>query len=287
VAYINGRLTMEWASPDACPRSRSPSGTGSGGGGSDGSGSGRTSRGIGFWGFIKFLFYGALIGLVAYFALGEADPTVKGRNAEIAPQGCSITTSNTLPKGGTLYPTEISGESSQPSSPIYSDTSMRMCVHPAEGAVEVAAEVDIAVWDDQGVNGDMHHITPSVQDRQLMDIALHGSLESVLIVHLSFPHLRPVGSLLRNFPIARESRGGGNIPVLQWHVSSLLHFHPLCADPEVEAAAKVEPAVWDGQQGMHHTTPSAQDHSYRYRPPLISGKLTPSPPTASRFATNP
>ncbi|GFZ50969.1 hypothetical protein JCM24511_08727 [Saitozyma sp. JCM 24511] len=59
VSYVPGRLSLEWATPDACPRSGGIIGGGGGGGG-----------GFGFFGFIKFLFWVGLVGLVLYFAIG-------------------------------------------------------------------------------------------------------------------------------------------------------------------------------------------------------------------------
>jgi hypothetical protein len=61
VSYVPGRLSLEWATPDACPRSGGIIGGGGGGGGG----------GFGFFGFIKFLFWVGLVGLVLYFAIGE------------------------------------------------------------------------------------------------------------------------------------------------------------------------------------------------------------------------
>jgi len=63
VSYQSSRLTLDWASPDACPRS-----TGGGGGQSDGGSESRT--GWGFWGLLRFFFWLFVVGLVAYFALG-------------------------------------------------------------------------------------------------------------------------------------------------------------------------------------------------------------------------
>lgn len=76
---------MEWASPDACPRSGDGAGGGSGSAGGDAETG--SSGGWGFWGFIKFLFWCGLIGLVLYFAIGklaEAAPIQsQGRQAEL------------------------------------------------------------------------------------------------------------------------------------------------------------------------------------------------------------
>ncbi|WVQ94861.1 hypothetical protein IAU59_001944 [Kwoniella sp. CBS 9459] len=68
VSYTSGLLSLEWATPNACPRSSddlppsSPPPPGSppreGGGG------------LGFFGFLKFLFWLIIIGLIAYFAIG-------------------------------------------------------------------------------------------------------------------------------------------------------------------------------------------------------------------------
>lgn len=69
ISHAPGTLSMEWASPDACPRS----GDGANGGSSDGGGStGGGGGGLGFWGFIKFIFWCGLIGLLLYFAIGQS-----------------------------------------------------------------------------------------------------------------------------------------------------------------------------------------------------------------------
>ncbi|WVW86329.1 hypothetical protein I302_108371 [Kwoniella bestiolae CBS 10118] len=61
VSYTSGLVSLEWATPDACPRSAdSPSAPSEGSSGS----------GMGFWGFIKFVFWLSIIGLIAYFAIG-------------------------------------------------------------------------------------------------------------------------------------------------------------------------------------------------------------------------
>ncbi|WWC95211.1 hypothetical protein V866_002069 [Kwoniella sp. B9012] len=61
VSYTSGLVSLEWATPDACPRSAdSPSAPSDGPSGS----------GIGFWGFIKFVFWLSITGLIAYFAIG-------------------------------------------------------------------------------------------------------------------------------------------------------------------------------------------------------------------------
>ncbi|WWC72168.1 uncharacterized protein I206_106128 [Kwoniella pini CBS 10737] len=62
VSYTAGLVSLEWATPDACPRSADsptiPSGGSSG------------SNGMGFWGFVKFIFWLIIIGLILYFAIG-------------------------------------------------------------------------------------------------------------------------------------------------------------------------------------------------------------------------
>lgn len=76
VSYTAGCLSLEWASPDACPRDgdyEKPPGTG--GGGEDGDeegGGGSSSGGWGFWGLMKFLFWMAIVGLMGYFAIGKS-----------------------------------------------------------------------------------------------------------------------------------------------------------------------------------------------------------------------
>ena len=57
IAYSAGRLSLEWATPDACPQSD----YGLGGGG---------EAGVGLWSLIKFIFWFIVIGLIIYFAIG-------------------------------------------------------------------------------------------------------------------------------------------------------------------------------------------------------------------------
>lgn len=60
VSYTAGALSLEWATPDACPRSgdsSSPSSSDGGGGG--------------FVSFVKTLFWLIIIGLILYFAIGK------------------------------------------------------------------------------------------------------------------------------------------------------------------------------------------------------------------------
>ncbi|OCF43670.1 hypothetical protein I317_02420 [Kwoniella heveanensis CBS 569] len=69
VSYTSGLLSLEWATPNACPRSSDDLPPGSPppeNGGTSGSGGG----GLGFFGFLKFLFWLIVIGLIAYFAIG-------------------------------------------------------------------------------------------------------------------------------------------------------------------------------------------------------------------------
>jgi hypothetical protein len=66
--YTPGTLSMEWATPDACPRDNK-------GGSSDDSGSDSSEGGgggWGFWGFIKFLFWCMILGLILYFGIGTS-----------------------------------------------------------------------------------------------------------------------------------------------------------------------------------------------------------------------
>jgi len=65
--YAPGTLSMEWAHPAACPRS-SDGGSSDGDSSSDGEGGG--GGGWGFWGFIKFLFWCIVFGLILYFGIG-------------------------------------------------------------------------------------------------------------------------------------------------------------------------------------------------------------------------
>lgn len=60
VSYTAGALALEWATPNACPRSgdsSSPSSSDGGGGG--------------FFSFVKTLFWLIIIGLILYFAIGK------------------------------------------------------------------------------------------------------------------------------------------------------------------------------------------------------------------------
>jgi hypothetical protein len=68
-SYTAGVLALEWATPHACPRD---GGDSSGGGSDEGdSGSGETSSGgMGFFGFMKLLFWVGFFGLLVYFAVG-------------------------------------------------------------------------------------------------------------------------------------------------------------------------------------------------------------------------
>ncbi|WWC91871.1 uncharacterized protein L201_006818 [Kwoniella dendrophila CBS 6074] len=62
VSYTSGLVSLEWSTPDACPRSAdSPTAPSNG---SSGKG------GLSFWGFIKFIFWFSIIGLIAYFGIG-------------------------------------------------------------------------------------------------------------------------------------------------------------------------------------------------------------------------
>ncbi|WWD19782.1 hypothetical protein CI109_104246 [Kwoniella shandongensis] len=69
VSFTAGLLSLEWATPDACPRNGdgdtpiSDGGSGSGESGTGGSGGG-------FFAFLRFVFWLAVIALVLYFAIG-------------------------------------------------------------------------------------------------------------------------------------------------------------------------------------------------------------------------
>lgn len=57
-AYTAGLLSIEWRTPSACPQSeeRKP----------------EPSGGMGFFGFIKVVFWLSLLGLILYFAIGKS-----------------------------------------------------------------------------------------------------------------------------------------------------------------------------------------------------------------------
>lgn len=65
--YTPGTLSMEWAHPSACPRDGKGGSSDDNGGSSEGGGS---SAGWGFWGFIKFMFWCIVLGLILYFGIG-------------------------------------------------------------------------------------------------------------------------------------------------------------------------------------------------------------------------
>jgi len=67
LSYSNGLLALEWATPDGCPRS----GDYIPGQGEDG---GNDTGSWGFFGFIKFLFWAVVFGLIMYFAIGKFIP---------------------------------------------------------------------------------------------------------------------------------------------------------------------------------------------------------------------
>lgn len=70
-SYTDGRLSLEWSTPDACPGgSGSPpasDGSDDGDGGSNGGGGG-----MGFFGFLRLLFWMGFTGLILYFAIGQS-----------------------------------------------------------------------------------------------------------------------------------------------------------------------------------------------------------------------
>ena len=59
ISYGSNVLTLEWATPDACPRSGDNPVIG-----------GDTGHGISFWGFVKFIFWMGLLALILYFGIG-------------------------------------------------------------------------------------------------------------------------------------------------------------------------------------------------------------------------
>ncbi|WVR09557.1 hypothetical protein IAU60_006626 [Kwoniella sp. DSM 27419] len=61
-SYTSGLVSLEWTTKEACPRDQSPS--------PPGSPAPDSSSGLGFWGFIKFVFWLCVVGLIAYFAIG-------------------------------------------------------------------------------------------------------------------------------------------------------------------------------------------------------------------------
>lgn len=66
--YTPGTLSMEWAHPAACPRDSK--GSTEDGGSSSGDEDSGAGGGWGFWGFIKFLFWCIVLGLILYFGIG-------------------------------------------------------------------------------------------------------------------------------------------------------------------------------------------------------------------------
>ncbi|ORY31678.1 autophagy-related protein 27 [Naematelia encephala] len=66
VSYQPGLLSLEWSTPDACPRNSEGDSDGGGGNGTEGNG----KSGVGFFGFLKALFWLLVIGLILYFAVG-------------------------------------------------------------------------------------------------------------------------------------------------------------------------------------------------------------------------
>jgi len=75
--YTPGTLSMEWAHSAACPRD------GKGSSDDGGSSSGDENRGggggWGFWGFIKFIFWCSVLGLILYFGIGTSTILVAKR----------------------------------------------------------------------------------------------------------------------------------------------------------------------------------------------------------------
>ncbi|KAK8853356.1 hypothetical protein IAR55_004060 [Kwoniella newhampshirensis] len=67
VSYTAGLLSLEWASPNACPRSDEPLPPDEDG---DSGSSGGNGSGGGFFSFLRWLFWLLFIGLILYFAIG-------------------------------------------------------------------------------------------------------------------------------------------------------------------------------------------------------------------------
>jgi hypothetical protein len=89
--YTPGTLSMEWAHSAACPTDGK--GSSDDGGSSSGDENRSGGGGWGFWGFIKFIFWCSVLGLILYFGIGTSIIKMKERT-DI--QGCSTTTNNTL-----------------------------------------------------------------------------------------------------------------------------------------------------------------------------------------------
>ena len=110
------RLHLEWASPDACPRSGSIFDGIGGGNSNSGGGGSSTGGGVGFGGLLGTLFWIFMIGLFLYFAVGQscslktAPPIAMCTHGSL--QASFINVNNTRPEDGISCHTEISGESS-------------------------------------------------------------------------------------------------------------------------------------------------------------------------------
>jgi hypothetical protein len=68
--YTPGTLSMEWAHSAACPRDGK--GSSDDGGSSEGDENRGGGGGWGFWGFIKFVFWCSVLGLILYFGIGKS-----------------------------------------------------------------------------------------------------------------------------------------------------------------------------------------------------------------------
>jgi hypothetical protein len=68
--YTPGTLSMEWAHSAACPRDGK--GSSDDGGSSSGDDNRSGGGGWGFWGFIKFIFWCSVLGLILYFGIGTS-----------------------------------------------------------------------------------------------------------------------------------------------------------------------------------------------------------------------
>jgi hypothetical protein len=94
--YTPGTLSMEWAHSAACPTDGK--GSSDDGGSSSGDENRSGGGGWGFWGFIKFIFWCSVLGLILYFGIGTF--FAKGGERETDNQVCSTTTNNILLEDG-------------------------------------------------------------------------------------------------------------------------------------------------------------------------------------------
>lgn len=84
MSYTGGHLSLEWSSPDACPRDGDYEGEpNNGGSGSDDNSGGGQGGGWGFFGVMKFLFWMTLLGLIGYFAIGQLSEALDWHNPNL------------------------------------------------------------------------------------------------------------------------------------------------------------------------------------------------------------